>query len=417
LFRSLHKLWVATDYKALLPYAHTDKQRRLLLVLDRVQDKAASARELGIARSSVRKSLDLVQKRAARAGFAPPTWNQPVPDGHRVRGMSTLVDEDGAKLKQWQKTERAPDPPTQPIVPEGHHVTKTATMLDRQGEPLIQWVSTDHAKADREREFLEHARAAMAELVPLPPVAAPKGEFRKSLTGYYLGDPHIGMLSWAPETGFDFDSKIAREQLLACVDDLVSQAPPSEDAHLVNIGDARHAEDERQSTPKSGNKLDVDTRSAKILRIWLDLMLHMTQRLLQKHKRVRVFNVPGNHDPSTAVLTQLWLEQAFKNEPRVVVNDACNPYQYFQYHKVLLGYCHGDGARDPDLLPLMSVDCAPGGLPGFEEAWGSTFYRHWFRGHHHNDGASEFRGGIVERIRTLSPRDLYAHKAGFRSRP
>jgi hypothetical protein len=417
------------DYAALLRFARTEKQKKAITLLrDFVVTRTkgngdgrvmAVAKTLGITHSSLGDLVEAVQKHAARAGYAPenrPPWSQTVPDGHEVKGMSTLVNADGVLEHQWQKTQREPDPTAMaPAVPEGHHVTATSTMIDREGRPVIQWLRAEHAAAERENAFLEHARAAVAEFTPLPAITQAPGEFKKSLTGYYLGDPHIGMLSWSPETGVDFDSKIAQAQLLSCVDDLVSQAPPSEDAHLVNIGDARHAEDDRQVTPKSANKLDVDTRSGRVLRIWLDLMLHMTARCLQKHKRVRVFNVPGNHDPQTAVLTQLWLEQAFQREPRVIVNDSNNPYQYHQYGKVLLGYCHGDGAKDGDLLPLMSVDCAPGGIPGFENAWGSTFYRHWFRGHHHNDGVSEFRGGMVERIRTLAPRDLYTHKAGYRS--
>lgn len=411
-----------TDYAALRPYAKTDRQREVLetlIGLGSCVTLTAAGRVLKVHYTSVQNVVSTVRQNAARAGYAPenrPPWSQALPEGHEVKGMSTLVDADGSSLKQWQKTQRAPDDePAHAVIPEGHNITATSTMLDREGRAIVQWVRAEHAAAAREAAFWEAARAASATITPLAPLARPKGVFRKSLTGYYLGDPHIGMLSWAPETGVDFDSKLARAQLLSCIDDLVSQAPPSEDAHLVNIGDARHAEDERQTTAKSANKLDVDTRSARIIRIWFDLMLHMTERCLEKHKHVRIFNLPGNHDPQTAVLTMLWLEQAFKHEPRVTVQDACNPYQYFQYGKVLLGYCHGDGAKDPDLLPLMSVDCGPGGIPGFEDAWGSTFYRHWIRGHQHHDGILEYRGGIVERIRTFAPRDLWHHKAGYRS--
>lgn len=426
----MHTLLVTFNPEALRRFCSTPRQSEVLDAYVNAKPTrtrkgngdgriTAAAAALGVARTSVTDVLRILRKRAAIAGYAPenrPPWAQELPTGHRIKGMSTRVDGAGEVDQQWAKTEREPDPSVaRPIVPEGHHVVRQATQIGRQGEVITQWVSTDHEKAAREAAFWEAARAAVAEFTPLPPLRASTKSFRESLTVYPLGDPHFGMLSWAKETGVDFDTRIAQEELAACVDELVSQAPPSRDAHLVNIGDARHAEDDRQVTPKSANKLDVDTRSAKVTRIWLESMLRLAVRLLEHHERVRIFNLPGNHDPTTAFMSSLWLEQAFKDNPRVVVSDACNPYQYFRYGKVLLGYAHGDGAKDADLLPIMATDCGPGGIPGFDDAWGKTFYRHWIEGHVHHDKITEFRGGIVEHIRTLASRDLWHHHSGYRS--
>lgn len=418
-----------TDYAALLPYAKTDRQREILSALSRLVPRsgvkngggtAEIARVLHVTRSTVRDVVRTVKTNAARAGYAPenrPAWAQEVPEGHRVRGVSTLVDESGNTLKQWGKTERAPDPPTRPIVPEGHHVKKTATMLDRQGEALIQWVSTDHAAAAREASFWEAAKTAAASCSSLPSYKPKAGQKYKDdlITVIPVGDPHIGMLSWRHETGVDFDCKIAQEELFTCVDDLVRQTPRAKEGRLVLLGDNFHAEDDLQRTPTSGHKLDGDGRSAKVLSLGLNLFLRLIVRMARHHEHVGVHVVPGNHDPNVALWTQLWLVQACKNMPTVTIADNRNPYQYECFGKVLLGYTHGDLAKDQDLLSIMSTDCGPGGLPGHETFWGETYYRHWLAGHIHHDTIKEYRGGIVEHVRTLAARDMWHHASGYRS--
>lgn len=413
-----------TNYKALLPYAKTDRQRQVLdsLVLedrgDRKGTLTAVARHLGVSRHTIQDILTTVKKNAARAGYAPestPAWAQELPEGHRNRGMSTLVDADGATLKQWAKTERAPDPPTRPIVPEGHHITRSATMLDRQGEALIQWVSTDHAAASREASFWEAARSAAAEFTALPPVLNRAQNFQDSLTVYPVGDPHIGLLSWHKETGVDFDTAIAKAELMCATSDLVASSPRSSEAILALMGDNFHADDDMQRTPASGHKLDVDTRSGKVTKLGLELFLGMTLRLLQRHEKVSVIVIPGNHDPKSGMWTRLWLEAMLKDNKRCELVDTSRVYTYRKFGKNLLGFAHGHKARDERLMGIMAHDCGPGGLPGCEDYWGTTFYRRWFEGHLHQDVEKEFAGGKLTRVRTLAARDMYAHEEGFRS--
>ena len=75
-------------------------------------------------------------KKEASRGWAPDhDWTHPVPDGHRVKGNSTLYDADGELAKQWVKSERDSDDPTafEPV-PEGHLIKKVSTLLDGQGK-------------------------------------------------------------------------------------------------------------------------------------------------------------------------------------------------------------------------------------------------------------------------------------------
>src|SRR5688572_11137605 len=100
-----------------------------------------------------------------------------------------------------------------------------------------------------------------------PRRAPPRKSLEETLTVYGLGDPHVGMLAWEPETGASFDLKIADRITSETIVRLIAAAPPSRVGGLALIGDNFHADDDRQVTPAHGHKLDVDGRSAKVWRV------------------------------------------------------------------------------------------------------------------------------------------------------
>src|SRR5690606_21573863 len=113
-------------------------------------------------------------------------------------------------------------------VPSEMLPTKITTRIDADGRTGMQYITAKPDVVARERAMIEawknHATfyKGLAGASPLPAIA-----FEDSLTVYPLGDPHIGMLSWAPETGAHFDLTIACRELLACVNELVRSAPSS----------------------------------------------------------------------------------------------------------------------------------------------------------------------------------------------
>lgn len=332
-----------------------------------------------------------------------------VPEGHRVKGNSTLEDAAGNVDRRWVKTERdSDDPPAFEPVPPGHLVSKVSTLLDGQGKARAQWIQAPQEKARVWEQFwaacdraTERYRGIAASCDP------PETTQKRLLTLYPLGDPHIGMLAWGREVGADFDVKIAERDLYQCVDMLVERAPASELAVLANVGDFFHAETDAQLTPTAGHKLDCDTRWAKTTDIGFTLMRRLVDRLRAKHARVRVVNVPGNHDPYMARMLALWLRAVYENEPRVEVVDNANPYMYLRHGKNLFGFAHGDGAKFEALPAIMASDRP--------EDWGSTEFRLWVTGHVHHMTRRETPGCVVESFRTLATRDFWHHWKGYRS--
>ena len=331
-----------------------------------------------------------------------------IPEGHELGGVSSLTGPDGELKGQWSKTRvsGADKPPT--AIPESFLLDKSSVMRRGDGSTVLEWSSYKQKESAR----WESIKTAIVEHVnsyarPAAPVASPARCNDELVVAYPIGDPHIGMLAWANEVGESFDLRIAERELCECMRQMVDRSPPADEAIVVNLGDFWHAQDDSQLTPKSGNKLDVDGRAGKVGRVGLSIFRSLIDTALTKHRTVRVRSIPGNHDPSSSLWLPLYLEAVYENEPRVIVEQGHNPYQYDSFGSVLLGWAHGDGAKLDDMGEIMATD--------EPERWGKAQFRYWNTGHVHHMTTRELRGCVVDTHRTLAGRDAWHHHSGYRS--
>lgn len=307
---------------------------------------------------------------AARRGWAPEhQMVNPVAPGYAVKGTSTLYGDDGSVRAQWVKT-----------------------TADQQAQ----------------QEAIEAALAAL--VADLPRVAPRKASGLWStdlLTAYPIGDPHIGMYSWAAETGEDWDLELARKVHCSAMDALVQAAPATEQAIIVNLGDALHYDSMEAKTPRSGHMLDADGRYAKVIDVAVMTIRQCIESALAKHKFVHVVNVRGNHDETGAMWLARLLAIAYEREPRVTVDVTPSVFNYYRWGKVLIGMHHGHSCK-PDKLPgVMAADRA--------SDWGECSWRYWWQGHIHHESKKEYPGVSVESFNTLAAKDAYANDGGWRS--
>lgn len=331
-----------------------------------------------------------------------------IPPGHELGGVSRLTDGDGNVSAEWSKTRvaGADEPPVE--IPPSFLIKRTSTMQRGDGSVGVQWTSYEPERVAAWEAMRAAIEAHVAEYVrPVEPVHAPAACDADLLTVYPLGDPHIGMLAWAAEVGESFDLRTAERELAECMRQMVARSPASREAIVCNLGDFWHAQDDQQRTPGHGNKLDVDGRAGKVGRVGLRLLRALVDTALERHATVRVRNVPGNHDPHASLWLPLYLAAVYEHEPRVIVEDGHNPYQYDAFGRVLLGWCHGDGAKLDTLGEIMATDQP--------ERWGAAAFRYWHTGHVHHQQVKELRGCVVESHRTLAGRDAWHHHSGYRS--
>ena len=350
----------------------TPRQAELLDALEEHGTARAAAAVLGIHHSNFGRVLDAVKAKAALAGHSPEhDMTHTVPDGFKVRGVSTYYDKEGQPRGQWVKS-TADD--------------------DRRAEILREFVT----------DLCQEARGRAPLTIP------PSHTLADLLVIYKFGDPHFGMASGPEAGGDEFDTDEADRITRAGIDRLVSVTPPAASCIVEVIGDVMHANDSSALTPGHKNPLDVDKRGfhhalLMAARAWR----YVIERALEKHDEVIVWMLSGNHDPDSAFSLAMALAFYFESEPRVKIDLGPNVFRYHRFGKCLFGSHHGDRVKMADLPLLMAVDRA--------EDWGQTVYRYIDTGHIHHDVVLEVQGVRIESLRTLAPKDPYHSYKGYRS--
>jgi hypothetical protein len=351
---------------------------------------SACAREAGLARQSFRHRL----ARAAERGFMP---TKPVMPGFAIKRTTAQLDADGKVDKEWVTQHK--DHGGQAIIPPGHVIKGVSIFADELGHVRHQWIKTrldavlPDLVAALEATFKRYR--GRAKLIP-----APRPAMNDLLTVYPIADQHNGLLSWGRETGEDYDIRIGAKRLRESMGDVVAQSKPSARAIILNLGDWQHTDDQRNMTPRSGNLLDVDSRYAKILSAGVQLMIDAIDLALQKHQRVLVRNIPGNHDPHAALALTLALKMFYTGNKRVMIDDDPGEFFFRRFGVVLLGAHHGHRAKAAPLAIAMATLCA--------EDWGKSKFRYFYTGHIHHESAKEIGTVRVESFQTLAAKDAHA---------
>jgi hypothetical protein len=326
--------------------------------------------------------------------------------GLELKAQTVKVKADGSLDHRYDKSHTARNEMPFETVPENWLATKLTTRVDADGRPGMQYVTSKPEEAARFAAMTDawkrHAEVMAGLAFPVP---APEHTDDDLVALYPLGDPHIGMLAWAPEVGEHFDLKIATRELLTCVRLLVAGAPNAKRAIITNLGDFFHAQDDTQRTPGHGHKLDVDGRHAKVLDAGHALLRAIVDAALEKHEHVTIRNLPGNHDPQVAAGLAMWLRAVYEREPRVTVADAYASYQFDRFGCCLFGWAHGDGAKS-EALPLLMANAE-------REAWGATTEHVWHTGHVHHLSTKEYTGCVVETHRTMAGKDHWHASKGY----
>lgn len=337
-----------------------------------------AARALGVAPSTIRnwrsrgavpeRYLEAIEAMGRGEEITPPVVLDPIPAGHHVKGVSTLVAADGSVSQQWIKTRAEEE--------------------------------------SREAAIARLLRELPASVPALPRGPTPEGPSRPDLVAVYpMGDPHVGMLAWKHETGASFDLEIAERLMLTAIRDLVQRGPRAETALLINLGDFFHFDNSAQKTTRGDHTLDVDGRVSKVLTVGFRIMYETVRYLLEHHESVIVDTRKGNHDEHTAICLAIGLAAYFRAEPRVTVTIPHTVRGYYRFGKCLIGTAHGDRGKMTDLGAIMAEERAP--------EWGATTERVWFCGHVHHSTVTELRGVRIETFRTLAARDSWHAGQGY----
>ena len=294
------------------------------------------------------------------------------------------------------------------LVPDGYKIKGTSSLVDEFGNTKLQWVKTD-TDAERQVELMKAVIEGMkSEITPVAPVKATRTKRDDKLLNLYtVSDFHLGMLAWADESGDDWDMKIAEDLFSRWFDAAFQKAPDAGTGVINLLGDLAHFDSLDAVTPASGHILDADTRYQKLVRYMIRMVRRVVDMALVKHKNVRLLIVQGNHDESGMIWLAEMFSTLYDNEPRVFVDTSPDVYKMVRHGKTTLFFHHGHKARFDAIEPVM--------IAKFRKAFGESVYSYAHVGHLHHQKIVESRNMIVEQHRTLAAKDAYASRGGWMS--
>jgi hypothetical protein len=245
-------------------------------------------------------------------------------------------------------------------------------------------------------------------------------------------DPHFGKRSTISETGQETDLITTEKRFSEGIESLINKVDSFNFDKIVFVGgnDVTHT-DNAFGTTTSGTRQDTDG-------LWHENFLAAKRANIQAIDRlltiadVHFVFCPSNHDFLTGFFLADTLKSWYSNNKNITFDVTPIHRKYIQYGYNLLGYTHGDGAKEGDLSDLMKTEA--------KKAWAASKYAYWFVHHiHHKDkkgikGTSKvkiekdyrnmtvFNTGLnldpedycfVEYIRSLSGTDRWHFTNGF----
>lgn len=328
------------------------------------QNATKAAAELGIPRNTLQHRIE-----TARLKKLLPDKRHDIPFGHLVKGVSTLYDDAGNERLRWVKTSQ-------------DHETQIAAFM-----AAIEALKTDIAKE--------------------PVVAGPLHTSDDLVTTYVVTDYHMGQLSWAPETGQDWDMKIAEDLLVKWFKAAIEAAPTSKVGILAQLGDFIHTDGILAITPTSHNLLDADTRFAKMVEVVIRVLRRIINMLLEKHEHVHVLLAEGNHDISSSIWLRALFAEKYSDNPRVTVDTTHVPYYAFEWGDTSLFFHHGHIRNIKEVSNVF--------VGQYREMYGRTKYSYAHMGHLHHKELVENQAMIIERHPTLAAKDAHSARGGYLS--
>jgi len=295
--------------------------------------------------------------------------------------------------------------------PDGYAIKGTSSLVDYrenpEGDTILQWVKTDR-DAERQLELMRETVAAMCDDIPrMAAIKSPKMTNSNLLNLFVITDFHCGMLSWAEETGEDWDVHIAESLLVKWFEAAIASAPDSETGVLCNLGDFLHQDGMEALTPTGRNLLDADSRFAKIVRIIIRCLRTVIDMLLHKHKKLIIIMAEGNHDMASSVWLREMFAAMYERDKRITIDTSPDPYYCIEHGQTSLFFHHGHKKKPASVDDVF--------VAKFREVFGRTKFSYAHMGHMHHVWQKETNLMIVEQHRTLAAKDAYASRGGWLS--
>lgn len=231
-----------------------------------------------------------------------------------------------------------------------------------------------------------------------------------------VADTHFAKYAWSKTTGGDdYDLYHADHLVRAAGSELLEAGNRHKPARrtIAFLGDLFHYDTPDAKTTR-GTQLERDGRLEKMIDVGAEALTELVKASAETCQ-TDVVVVPGNHDESMTAWFRKILAVHFRHDRRVTIHGEFTHRQYLEHEGTLLGFAHGDKARNR-LASLMAIE-----RPA---AWSRCRYREWHTGHLHkqaakirrvvdSDGIDTVDGVVVRTAPALCPPDDWHASEGY----
>ena len=236
------------------------------------------------------------------------------------------------------------------------------------------------------------------------PPTPPKANASGLMLEVPVVDLHLGKLAWAPETGENYDYKIASDRFEFVIGDIIGRVQGRDFERIIfPIGQDFFNYDTLMGETAQGTRQDNDLRWQKLFSIGVEMLVKAIDALAGIAP-VEVLAIPGNHDLMTSFYAIQYLDAWYRASEHVQVNPDPRSRKYIEFGDCLIGFSHGDKEKKR-IFGNMQVEAA--------QAWGRTRFREWHCGHYHSEQVQEEHGVIVRRLSSVTGTDSWHYTSGY----
>ena len=311
------------------------------------------------------------------------------------------------------------------ITPEEYEIVKKARRIEAEArksgldpnDVKHMWIKDKHSFFVPNPGYRQKEQSAfheaLVDLVRNHSISCTPGPKRQLKEGKLLvidpADVHIGKLANAFETGENYNTEIAIQRVHEGVDGILDKIRGVDIERIVFIGgnDILHVDNSSRTTTR-GTPQDTDV-------MWYDAFLKAMQLYLDVLKKlidiadVQYIHCMSNHDYVNGWMLSQCVQAYFEKHDRISFDTSPKHRKYVNYGQNLLGFTHGDGAKQKDLPILMANEA--------KTWWSQTKHRYIYSHHVHHKTGKDYPGVVFETLRSPSGTDAYHHKNGYQHAP
>lgn len=365
---------------------YTDEQ--ILAAMQECNDnKVKAARQLGVARSTLRNRLETISREQVNNPDASCRITQQRDSciiesaGVYVKTVAEALKRAEIDLDIWE-VDRA--------VVNAYDVTMKIRSggVDKptktQNYQIKIWLKRKVPKSveDAVERLLDKLRAKspIAPAIKRRPLS--KLPHRHSLEPCLM-DPHFGLRCFKPGADADWSPEMCAAMVMDSLDEILRLAEPYQPFEEIVLplgNDFFHTDSIWQVTTSGTGQPEADA----YLHTFIggeSLAIAIVDKLKQLAP-VTVYIIPGNHDRATSFMLGRILRAYYHRDKNITVHADESPYKFHRYGVNLIGYEHGHSVKAIRLAALMANECP--------EHWLATKhgYREWHLGDQHRKGSS-----------------------------